>query len=547
MQHSGTSRSGLALNEGVAEVWLTADNSEDCQRASERFNIPGQHILPTSAVGSVFPSTWSELQPKFDIVFATTSVAKRLGERTFRGVVRRNRRVVLVSNDNDPSQSSFHFGASSLHVSFVTGDETHVSQESLEYAVSAPSLQSLLDARGQVPMFPISQLDKVMAFMRQSAGSDAAVVQLGESETVNVRVTQKRMDYIDPNATYIISGGLGGVGRSIARWLADNGAKYLVLLSRSGPKANEAQSLALEFQGRGVQCEMPACDVTNLSALRALLDRYSATMAPVKGCIQAAIVLKECIFSELSFSSWKDILQPKLQGSWNLHAALPSDMDFFIMLSSIMGTLGTGSLASYNAGNTYQDALARYRVSQGQRAISFNLGAVPDAGYLVADADKLATDPSTCHPIVGIRPPSHWAHLEEVSFELSQPFWQHMHHIPLPADETGDLVNTHGTKPGKQAKDVVTKLAAATSVNESTELVREALAARITSLLGMAGGQLDVHRPMHSYGLDSLSAIEVRNWVGKTFNVDLPLFVILGGITFDGAAATIVHQFQSSN
>ncbi|KAJ5715852.1 polyketide synthase [Penicillium malachiteum] len=576
----GQAAVGLLLNEGVAEIWLTADSREDCQWASERFNIPEQHILPTSAVGNAFSSTWSELQPKFDIVFATTSVAKGLGEQTFKGMMRNNGQVVLVSND--ASQSAFHFGSSSLHVSFLASDETHVSRESLEYAVSTPILQSLLDARSRVSMFSISQLDNLISFLKQTTSSDTAVVQLGESDTVNlfqVRITRKKMDYIDSNATYIISGGLGGVGRSIARWLADNGARHLVLLSRSGPKTKEAQSLALELQDRGVECEMPACDVTNPSALRALLDNFSATMPPVKGCIQAAMVMEEGIFSELSLSSWKGTLQPKLQGSWNLHAMLPSDMDFFIMLSSVMGTLGTGSLAPYNAGNTYQDALARYRVSQGQRAISFNLGAVPDAGYLVSNAEyatgrrqihetakytptyirdivalleifcdpsnKLAMHPSTCHPIVGLRPPSHWGHLEEVSFVLSQPFWKHMHHIPLPAGEAEDVDNSRGTKPGKQAKDVVAKLAAATSVNESTELVSEALAARITALLGVAEGHLDLHRPMHSYGLDSLSAIEVRNWIGKTFSVDVPVFMILGGITFEGAAATIVHQFQS--
>ncbi|KAJ5288123.1 hypothetical protein N7478_003809 [Penicillium angulare] len=466
----GQAAVGLLLNEGVSEIWLTANSNEDCQWASERFNIPEQRIIPTSAVGSTFSSIQSEPQSRFDIVFATTSVANELGEQTFRSMMRENGRVVLVSNDD--SHSAFQFGSSSLNVCFLASDNTQVLQESLEYAVSTPILESLLNARERVSMFRISQLDEVMAFLKQSGSSDAAVVRLFESDAIN-----------------------------------------------------------------------------------------------------------EGIFSELLLSSWQSTLQPKLQGSWNLHAMLPSDMDFFIMLSSVMGILGTGSLAPYNAGNTYQDSLARYRVSQGQRAISFNLGAIPDAGYLVANAEyasgrrqihetakytptcirdivalleifcdpssKLATHPTTCHPIVGLRPPSHWGHLEEISFVLSQPFWQHMHHIPLPAGEAEGVDNAHGLKPGKQAKDVVAKFVAATSVNESTEIVSEAPVARITGLLGVAEGQLDLHRPMHSYGLDSLCAIEVRNWIGKTFGVDVPVFMILGGITFEGAANAIVHQFQS--
>lgn len=190
----GQAAVGLLLNEGVSEIWLTANSNEDCQWASERFNIPEQRIIPTSAVGSIFSSIWSEHQSKFDIVFAPTSVANGLGELTFRSIMRGNGRVVLVSNDD--SHPALHFGSSSLNVCFLASDNTHVSQESLEYAVSTPILESLLNARERVSMFQISQLDEVMAFLRHSGSSDAAVVRLCESDEINVSVPQFEAKYI---------------------------------------------------------------------------------------------------------------------------------------------------------------------------------------------------------------------------------------------------------------------------------------------------------------------------------------------------------------
>lgn len=84
----------------------------------------------------------------------------------------------------------------------------------------------------------------------------------------------------------------------------------------------------------------------------------------------------------MEFRGWKASIDPKVRASWNLHVELPKGLDFFVMISSIMGILGTRSLSAYNAGNTYQDALARMRVSQNERAVALDLGAVVDGGYL---------------------------------------------------------------------------------------------------------------------------------------------------------------------
>lgn len=289
---------------------------------------------------------------------------------------------------------------------------------------------------------------------------------------------------------------------------------------------------------------------------------------------------QEHIFQKMEFEDWKDPINSKLHGSWNLHCELPEDLDFFIMISSMMSTMGGASLSSYSAANSYMDALARYRVSRGQRAAALGLGPVPDSGWLTEHKDRLAgvdgekynptyvkeiyalmeifCDRDTpfnslggCQPVLGLRPPAHWCDVEEVPFTMCQPFWGHMHHLPKLslgnlADNSGGIANR------KRALNTAKSVARAGSLAEAAEIVSQALAQRTLSLLGtaadrLAEDRLDFQKPMHSFGIDSLSAIDIRNWVGQTFDVDLPVFEILGGATFTSAGLFIATKLQSKN
>lgn len=280
----------------------------------------------------------------------------------------------------------------------------------------------------------------------------------------------------------------------------------------------------------------------------------------------------------MEFQDWKDPINSKLHGSWNLHCELPDDLDFFIMISSMMSTMGGASLSSYSAGNSYMDALARYRVSRGKRAAALGLGPVPDSGWLTEHRDRLAgvdgekyvptfvkeifalmeifcdencafKSPAGCQPVLGLRPPAHWCDFEEVPFTMSQPLWGHMHHLPRlslgsQADDSGAMVSL------TRALNTAKRVAGAESLAEAAEIASQALAQRTLSLLGtaadrLAEDRLDFQKPMHSFGIDSLSAIDIRNWVGQTFDVDLPIFEILGGATFTSAGLYIASKLKS--
>lgn len=361
-----------------------------------------------------------------------------------------------------------------------------------------------------------------------------------------------------------------------------------MLLSRSGPRTFEARQLLFELESQGVHVETPACDITDRNALRTVLDGHSQIMPPIKGCIQASMVMTERVFQQMDFKDWKATVDPKVRGSWNLHLELPPGLEFFILTSSIMGILGTGSLTAYNAGNTYEDALARYRVAHGHRATALDLGGIPDAGFLAEvseteDRDintvlrsekyvhtyvkdvcslldvacepetthssnnntpklNLGSEAASCQAIVGLRPISHWKHLEDVPATMCQPLWGHMHHFPVDKDTAAAAQ----AKQRSSAVNVAEKMAAAAgSLAQMAEVTSEALAGRVASLLGSAKDAVDLQEPMHLYGLDSLTAIDVRNWVGKVFDVDMPVFEILGGTTFTDAGMSIARKVQA--
>ena len=243
-----------------------------------------------------------------------------------------------------------------------------------------------------------------------------------------------------------------------------------------------------------------------------------------------------------------------------------------------MGILGTASLSGYNAGNTYCDALARYRISQGQRAVSLDLGAVPDGGYLVesnanqlqdlnskqryapvpikellalldvyCDPKNATYDTFSCQRIIGIRPPAHWKHLEEVPPTLAQPFWGHMSYIPAPTMRS-EAKEIEMADTRKCVLDTVTRLKATGLMSEAIEMVCEALTRKASLLLGTPEDRIDVHKPMHSYGLDSLSAIDIRNWVAMAFKVSVNTSDLLGGATFADIGERIMRsvQFETS-
>ena len=357
------------------------------------------------------------------------------------------------------------------------------------------------------------------------------------------------------DATYIIAGGLGGLGRSVSRWFVERGARHLILLSRSGTKSTEAQELVAELTSSGTQVKTPACNIADQKALGLALDECLTDMPAIRGCIQSSMVLRDGMFEGITFESWEESTLPKIQGSWNLHSSLPDGMDFFVLFSSISAIIGNRGQSNYAAGNTFEDALAQYRVSKGERASSINLGLFISAGVLSGDKSLLEKfrarsffNPMTeaqlfalldyyCNPAesyvnsLDCQTIVHDAAADQpntdVAYWLTKPSFRQI------------LTNMSNGDAGTASSDVVnfgTEFAVASSLTEASAAVTKVLMKKLADTLSLPDKELDAAQPMHSYGVDSLVAVDLRNWFAKELQVDFAIFDILGSTSIAGVS-----------
>ncbi|KAK3994976.1 type I iterative polyketide synthase [Cladorrhinum sp. PSN332] len=191
---------------------------------------------------------------------------------------------------------------------------------------------------------------------------------------------------IRTDGVYLIFGGFGGLGLSIAEWLVRHGAGHIALVSRSGaPRGKELERRYQKLRSsRASQIHSYAVDICVEEEVSSLIEEELEKQKnlKVRGVIHAAGVLRDATYQNITHKNWTTAANPKTLGSWNLHNYLPKDIDFLIFLSSASGVIGNRGQANYSAGNTFQDALARHRSSSihNLHTVSLDLGPVIGAG-----------------------------------------------------------------------------------------------------------------------------------------------------------------------
>ena len=193
---------------------------------------------------------------------------------------------------------------------------------------------------------------------------------------------------VRPEGTYLITGGLGGIGLAVSRWLVEQGARHLVLLGRSGASAHARATLD-ELEAVGVRVLAPPVDVTCREAVAGLLKEVRQTLPPLYGIIHGAGILDDGIALQLDRARLRRVMAPKVDGAWNLHClTLDEPLDFFLLLSSMSSLFGAPGQANYAAANAFLDALAHHRRALGLPALSINWGAWARTGL----AGKISGD-----------------------------------------------------------------------------------------------------------------------------------------------------------
>ena len=341
------------------------------------------------------------------------------------------------------------------------------------------------------------------------------------------------------DATYLITGGLGGLGLEIARWMVREGARNIVLIGRRPPGA-KANAVLDELTRGGARVAIEECDVTDAAELAASLNRIVRSMPPLRGVVHAAGVLDDGMLEHQTWSRFAGVLAPKVRGAWNLHRlTLSSELDFFVLFSAAATFIGSPGQGNYAAANAFMDGLAHHRKAMGLPALTINWGAWAEAGM----AARLAKKDAQRWTDRGMRP----IQLDEGMAKLSEMLaGSRAQVVAAPIDWSRMFAGTASGRPPSLFLDLIkpsgsTILTGGKTLPNEDNVVRrlsaEPAARRLTILkahvesaasraLGATGGRsLDPRRPLHELGLDSLMSVELRNALAAS--LDRPLSATL--------------------
>ncbi|KAJ6780522.1 hypothetical protein PWT90_09456 [Aphanocladium album] len=437
-------------------------------------------------------------------------------------------------------------------------------------------LNTVMDLISQgkiVPVTPVtvkgvSQIEEALRMLQGGGNIGKLVICPRRGECVQATHSLETRKLLRKDAAYIIAGGTGGIGRAIARWMANAGAGHVVLLSRSGLHTSGVQDLVAECLGLGTLLHVETCDIADEQSVSTVIHRCASDLAPIAGVIQAAMALRDMLFDEMSFEDFDDVVRAKVSGTWNLHNALSNTrLDFFTMLSSLTGVVGNRGQAAYAAANTFLDAFAQHRNQLGMPAVSIALTPVLDVGYLAGNSDRqaqvlrnigditlqenevLALLEASIDGRMAEQCGSQCAIGLDFNASSSLPYYANdakFARLRTDLDATSDNVAGDPEKLGS-ARSLEQQIRQATVSSDVLTIVTEALKRKLGGILMLRCDEVDTSKSVTSHGLDSLNAIELRNWIRKELHVLLQVLELLSSGSLMNLAASILRKTKISH
>ncbi|KAK0702382.1 hypothetical protein B0H67DRAFT_650419 [Lasiosphaeris hirsuta] len=396
--------------------------------------------------------------------------------------------------------------------------------------------------------FTYGQAERAFRLMQLGKHTGKIVLTVDKHEKVQVAPpTYRHTPLFRPDKTYLLVGGLGGLGTATAEWMFLRGARKFAFLSRSGDQKDYSKRTIAWLESKKAEVTAHVGDVTVLADVRDTVQRIGPSLA---GVFHIAVVLQDGMIRSLSFEQYQMGLRAKCVGAWNLHeATLGCNLDFFVCWSSVSAVCGNKGQGAYVAASAYMDALMRWRREQGLVGTAMNLGAVPTRGlvaeneHLRKSLDRNKLDVLTEEELMFLveeavllnKPAAEsidgldW-HQLIAGINISQPdvWWAERSVFQTLYANRSYGALSGGDGHGAGQVSTASRLTAASNMEEKVAILQEAFIQKVARVLGTPPESIIETNPLSFYGLDSIVAVEFRKWFKETVDVDLSLFDIIG-------------------
>lgn len=354
--------------------------------------------------------------------------------------------------------------------------------------------------------------------------------------------------WASPGKTCLITGGLGGLGLSLAKWMAECGMGHLVLVGRTKPTRIDQHEAIAAIEGAGARVTVATADVASREQLAEVIAAIP-TDRPLAGVVHTAGVLDDAMMVDLTPEHFSRVMAPKVIGGWNLHELTrPFALDFFVMYSSAAGVLGTPAQANYAAANAFVDALAHYRRNQGLVALSIAWGVFAEVG--LAAAQDVRGMRLAGRGVTALTPE------QGVQLFASLVGGEASHAVPCPFDVRKwiEFYPQAASWPFLaellvEAPSVTSELGdkwvaiVRASPNEARQRIVDHVLEELGNVVRMDARQLDPNSPFTSLGIDSLMGVELRNRLESSTGQSLPSTAIWTYPTPKALAAFLLDKF----
>jgi acyl transferase domain-containing protein/NADPH:quinone reductase-like Zn-dependent oxidoreductase/acyl carrier protein len=383
--------------------------------------------------------------------------------------------------------------------------------------------------------FPASSIVEAFRHMAQSQHVGKVVVTVppgGYLTGAPMAGTLVRHD-----ATYLITGGTGGVGLTLARWLAEQGARHLVLVARNAARG-DAERRSESWRSLACVSSPPPRMSCSMNDLERVFTMIAAEMPPLRGVLHGAGLLSDGTLSEIDLDRFDAAIAPKVSGAWHLHrltAGMP--LDFFVMHSSVASVLGLSGQANYAAANAILDAIARMRNAAGLPALSINWGPWSEAGMAAASSDRgqrlsrqglgsLSPAQAVASfehvigsgrevPQVGIMRFNARRWIEHHAHAAVSPYLSQLR-ATVPATPASPSAASGALRDVLEARDAGARQLA----------VERYLRERVAQVFRVSVTRVSLRTPLREQGLDSLMSLELRNRLEAELGIAVPATAI---------------------